>query len=151
VALGVAVGAVVKRVLPALATTLVVFVGVRVAIGVYLRPHYLTPVSKLYPLSNTIGPPSGSWVVSNSFVGPDGHLFGYGFSSSNVPAACRSDFLGGKVVSEKCMTDHGFHQLFTFQPASRFWAFQGIEAAIFVVLAIALVAFAFRWVLTRDA
>jgi hypothetical protein len=31
------------------------------------------------------------------------------------------------------------------------WAFQGIEAGIFMVLAVALVAFASWWVLARDA
>jgi hypothetical protein len=41
--------------------------------------------------------------------------------------------------------------LITYQPASRFWAFQGIEAAIFIVLAAGLVALACRMVLTRDA
>ena len=38
-----------------------------------------------------------------------------------------------------------------YQPASRFWAFQGFEAAIFVLLALALVGFAIWWVLRRDA
>ena len=49
------------------------------------------------------------------------------------------------------MAAHGFHQVVTYQPASRFWAFQGIEAAIFVVLAGALLALAYRMVLRRDA
>ncbi len=37
------------------------------------------------------------------------------------------------------------------EPAGRFWAFQGIEAGIFVVLAAALIVLAYRMVLTRDA
>jgi hypothetical protein len=49
------------------------------------------------------------------------------------------------------MTAHGFHVLITYQPAGRFWAFQGIEAGIFLVLAAALIAVAFRLVLARDA
>ena len=36
----------------------------------------------------------------------------------------------------------------TYQPASRFWAFQGIETGIFAVLAAALLAVTF-WVLKR--
>jgi hypothetical protein len=35
--------------------------------------------------------------------------------------------------------------------AGRFWALQGIEAGIFLVLAAALIAVAYRVVLTRDA
>jgi hypothetical protein len=36
----------------------------------------------------------------------------------------------------------------TYQPASRFWAFQGIETGIFVMLAAILLAVTF-WVLKR--
>jgi hypothetical protein len=49
------------------------------------------------------------------------------------------------------MAAHGFHTQLIYQPASRFWTFQGIEAGIFVVLAAALIALAWRLVLTRDA
>ena len=36
-------------------------------------------------------------------------------------------------------------------PDSRFWPFQGMEAGIFLVLALALVGFAWWWVRSRDA
>jgi hypothetical protein len=39
----------------------------------------------------------------------------------------------------------------THQPASRFWAFQGIEAGIVVNIAAALVGFVVWRVLSRDA
>jgi hypothetical protein len=39
----------------------------------------------------------------------------------------------------------------TYQPADRFWEFQGIEAAIFLVIAAALVVLTVVWVLRRDA
>jgi hypothetical protein len=152
VTLGIAVGSVFKRVLPSLATTLGVFVGVRVAIAVYLRPHFMTPVSRLFPLLGSKGgAPPGSWVISSTIVGPDGRVFGDPFSFNDMPAACSTSFPGGKGVSGACLQAHGFHQLVSFQPASRFWAFQGIEASIFIVLALALVGFAYRRVLTRDA
>jgi hypothetical protein len=41
--------------------------------------------------------------------------------------------------------------LLTYQPANRFWAFQGIETGVFIVLAASLVALAYRMVVTRDA
>jgi len=41
--------------------------------------------------------------------------------------------------------------LIPYQPASRFWAFQGIEAANFLVLAAALIGLAFWRVLAADA
>jgi hypothetical protein len=36
-----------------------------------------------------------------------------------------------------------------YQPFSRYWAFQGIETAIFVVLALLLAGFCFWWVRHR--
>lgn len=49
VALGIAAGALLRRVLPAMAATFTVFTGLRFLIGEYARPHYLTPVSRSYP------------------------------------------------------------------------------------------------------
>jgi hypothetical protein len=40
----------------------------------------------------------------------------------------------------------GYRQQVTYQPASRFWAFQWYETAIFVGLALALAGFSFRWI-----
>ena len=50
VALGIAVGSFFKRVLPAIATTLGVFVGIRIAVGIYLRPHYLGALTTSVPI-----------------------------------------------------------------------------------------------------
>jgi hypothetical protein len=150
VALGLAVGAVIRRVLPSLAVTLAIFVAVRVAIGVYLRPHYMTPVSSVSPYLSPTGAPPGAWVVSQNLVGPSGQSLGGGIDFSQIPAPCRTVTPGGKGVLGQCLTSHGYHQLATYQPASRFWAFQGIEAGIFVVLAAALVGFTVWRVLSRD-
>jgi hypothetical protein len=46
---------------------------------------------------------------------------------------------------------HGFRQVVTYQPANRFWTFQGIEFGIFMVLASALLAGAYFLVTRRDA
>ena len=43
---------------------------------------------------------------------------------------------------------HGYRGYLTYQPANRFWAFQGIETAIFLALAAALLGVTF-WVLKR--
>jgi hypothetical protein len=44
---------------------------------------------------------------------------------------------------------HGLYNLAVFQPASRFWLFQGIETAIFGGLALILLAFAVWWTQNR--
>jgi hypothetical protein len=152
VALGIAVGSIFKRVLPAIATTLGVFVAVRVAIGVYVRPHYVTPISKLFPLS---GPesngPAGSWTISSGVEGPHGHFYGNAFNISDVPKLCGHSFFDEKSISGSCLSAHGFRQLIAYQPDSRFWTFQGIEGGAFIVMAVALIGFAFWRVLSRDA
>ena len=43
-ALGVAVGAVIRRTLPAMGATLVAFVAVRLAVYEWLRPRYMAPL-----------------------------------------------------------------------------------------------------------
>jgi hypothetical protein len=53
------------------------------------------------------------------------------------------------VVS--CAQAHGIRGFVTYQPASRYWAFQGIETGIFLLLAAALVAVAFAVVSRRNA
>jgi hypothetical protein len=151
VALGIAVGSVLRRVLPSLATTLALFVALRALIGVYLRPHFMTPITKLLPPVGPASSPPGAWVLSTSFVNGHGQDLGTRFAFDELPADCRSVLLKGKGVNGRCLASHGFHQLVTYQPDSRFWAFQGIEAGIFVVLALALVGFAWWWVQSRDA
>jgi hypothetical protein len=147
VALGIAAGAAFRRVLPAMAATFAVFTGLRFLIAEYARPHYLTPVSRLFPFGPDNGP-SGSWVLPSVVTGPGGQRYG-NFTFLDVPAACRSQEQKPSLPS--CMTAHGFRDLITYQPAGRFWAFQGIEAGIFLVLAAALIAVTFRLVLARDA
>jgi hypothetical protein len=48
VALGIAAGCILRRTLPALATTVAVYVGVRLPVSVYLRPHYLKPITRSF-------------------------------------------------------------------------------------------------------
>lgn len=65
VALGICVGSFFKRVLPAIATTLGVFALIRVAVGVYVRPHYLSALTTSVSLTGAnANPPAGSWVIS---------------------------------------------------------------------------------------
>ena len=72
----------------------------------------------------------------------------YGFDGEAVPAACEKFMSGLKPDPLPCLMAHGYRGFVTYQPASRFWAFQGIETGIFVVLAAILLAVTF-WVLTR--
>ena len=53
-----------------------------------------------------------------------------------------------KLLDSACLARHGIVEYATavYQPASRFWLFQGIEAGIFLALALGLGAFAVVWI-----
>jgi hypothetical protein len=57
---------------------------------------------------------------------------------------------GGNVEMTACWHEHGVKLLQTYQPADRLPLFQGIETAIFVIAANALLQFA-TWLVGRQA
>jgi hypothetical protein len=151
VALGIAAGSIFKRVPPAMAVTFTAFAGLRFLIAEYARPHYLTAITRsLPPFSSNQAAPAGSWVLSYATLGPHGDDYTAGIGYQAAPDACR--ILGQQSAPfNTCLASHGFHTMVTYQPASRFWDLQGIEAGIFIALAAALIILAYRVVLTRDA
>jgi hypothetical protein len=155
-ALGICAGTLLRRTLPALAVTLAGFAALRAATAVWLRPHYMTPVTLYYQLTAPFVPKGSYLGISQGAVGPDGKPPASGTSTVGadgvpVPAACQR-FVGQTNADThavlSCMAAHGYRGYVTYQPASRFWAFQGIETAIFVVLAAVLLGVTF-WVLRR--
>ena len=109
VVLGIAVGSMLRRVVPAMATTLAAYVAVRIAIVVLVRPHFQSPVSKLVSLAQAqTALPAGAWLLSNPvYVGPNGQNYGGLVTSSQAPTACRPG------VADSCLGAHGFHLLLT--------------------------------------
>lgn len=47
-----------------------------------------------------------------------------------------------------CVHAHGWASIIVWQPADRFWAFQGIESGVLVALAVALIALTI-WLVRR--
>jgi hypothetical protein len=149
VALGIAAGTLIKRALPAMATTLAGFALARAVVGLWLRPRYFSPLRQLFPLVNGVsGAPSGAWVLSRVVVGPGGQIYDP-LSPAGIPTACHAAFFNNSAVS--CLAAHGFRRLVTYQPAGRYWGFQGIEAGIFLALAAGFVSIAYLAVSRRDA
>lgn len=152
VALGIFAGTLVKRALPALAVTLGAFVVVRVLVAHFLRPHYLAAVTHVSSLGRgPLGVPAGAWLLNQGLVAPGSNVVSNAVDLSLVPVACQNGFAGDKGVGLQCLIEHGYKQSVTYQPAGRFWAFQGIETAIFVALALVLLAVTYRVVVRRDA
>ena len=69
-----------------------------------------------------------------------------------IPGPCRQAYVSRDPNAfPSCMTAHGYRGYLIYQPASRFWAFQGIETGIYVVLAAALLSVTFRVLKRRGA
>ncbi len=127
VALGLFAGTVLPRVLPAMALTLAGFAGVRVAVALFARPHYMTPLTENQGVAAGRGDLAGAWVLAKSVHQADGTFVTSGTVRCPSPAACAADTqLGLRPGAYN-------HQV--FQPAGRFWTFQWIELGIFVALA----------------
>lgn len=134
VALGIAAGAVLRRTLPALATTVVLYVAVRIMVAVYLRPHYSTAERRVGRISDETPLPSGSWSLRRTVVDPSGHTVG---TRLNVPTSCRS--VASRVDVASCLDRLGYRNVVTYHPASEYWRYQLIESSIFVALAVVLI------------
>jgi hypothetical protein len=163
VGLGVLMSALVRRTLPAMAATLAGFIGVRTLVTLYIRPHYLAARTMSYPVVTSgakgiaFGPHGlvGLWILRQNIVDragtvvANGQGFPVGFFASRCPGALPPP--GGSPSVAKfaaCLQRLGIHSVTTYQPGSRFWAFQGIESAIYVALAAVLIVVA-AWVVRR--
>jgi hypothetical protein len=174
-ALGITAGTLLRRTLPAIAVTLGGFIGVRALLDSAIRPHLMPSVTTVISMSSTWSPPGISWALDSGTLAPNGQVvpgvgpFGVfnfnGQVSPLIPQACQK--LVTRVNGEikmfgpvgqdtinavgACLDKAGFRQFFTYQPGSRYWAFQGIETGIYLVLAAILLAVTFWMLKRRDA
>lgn len=166
-ALGIAVGTVVRRTVPAMALTLAGYVGARLAITYWVRPHYISPATSVLPLpgSSAVGlssqargqmslnffPPDlpGGWLLSSGVSNAAGQAPSGDVLSQHCPPLLQAQVgygdLGSALTSCVANLSHSFHQTITYQPATRYWTFQWIECGLFVALAIGMTLFTFWW------
>jgi len=143
VALGLAVGTVLRRTIPAMAVTLIGFLGLRGLLEV-VRAHYLPPVVQAVAAgSRPLG--RSDWVLDQGLQDRGGHAVRY----LDAVRLCGSTHGGG--LDGVCLRHHGILQTFVYQPASRLGLFQGIEAAIFLGLAAGLLVLTLWWIRYRLA
>jgi hypothetical protein len=146
VAIGLAAGAWLRRVVPAIAASIVVFVAVRAVTAVYLRPHYMAPVSRLVAPDADARLPSGSWTLTRRLLDPGGHVVPDGRVA--LPSGCRAS---ASRDAFRCLARVGYRDQVRFHPASHYWQFQWTEVAVFVALAALLLGVAYVLVRRRDA
>jgi hypothetical protein len=150
-ALAVVLGAVFRRTLVAMGATLVLWLPIRIWFE-SVRGHLIAPLKISFaPFSGYPRAGRGDWVIEQSMVGPNGAPLGF-VRAGEGPCGLvvGPGKIGGKGDIGQCLADHGFHQVATYQPASRFWELQSIEFAVFGGAALALLVVAYLWV-TRKA
>ena len=134
VALGIFAGTVWPRMLPAMAGALGGFAAVRIVLTTVARPHYLPAREHTYPLVSAGGLDEGAlrgaWRMSNGVRDADGTMVAPGAEVNCRPGASGPD--GGSCGGE---FGEGAYNWLLYQPADRYWLFQGIEVGIFVALA----------------
>jgi len=162
-ALGIAAGTVARRTLPAIAVVLGGFIALRLVISNFVRPHYMTAVTTYYHVTGSFTPPGQAWVLNQGAVSKTGQVVpaGWGELEPALPASCQKLLPGnggpvpksGSPLSAvfSCMQAHGWRGFATYQPASRYWPFQGIETGIYFLLAAALIGVTFAILRRRDA
>jgi hypothetical protein len=161
-ALGIAAGTVTRRTLPAIAITVGGFIALRLVIDDFVRPHYMAAVTTYYNVTGSFTPSGSAWLFSQGAVSKTGQVVaaGWGDLFAALPASCQKLLPGSGGPTPKsgsmnavfsCMQADGWRGFATYQPASRYWPFQGIETGIYVLLAAALIAATFIIVRRRDA
>ncbi len=163
-AIGALAGMLIRRVVPAMAATLAAYGGLAVAAALYLREHYLPPLVTRNLASFYLSPPRSDFVVRQWWT-KDGVPLGQSMMSrltnsmfdQMMPVVHSSK--EGAVAAQKgptelhvfhYLTQHGYTYWASYQPASRFWPLQWIEAGWLLGLSVLLIAVTV-WLVRRRA
>ncbi|MCF2532198.1 transporter [Yinghuangia soli] len=164
--LGVALGLVIRRTLPAMAATLALYAAVQIAVPIWIRPHLAAADRTTVPIAPDGAPISiqdgakqivahledvpGAWVTSQQTL-----------DAAGQPAAVPSSFAdclrteaGPPTLQQvdRCVADLGalgYQQQVTYQPAGNFWSLQWAETGLYLGLALALTGFCAWWIRRR--
>lgn len=141
--LGALLGAVIRRTVPAMAATAAGWLAVVWPSVLWLRPHLQPPLT--VPES-TLSGPLQDWTFSSWYQDAAGHHLG---NNQLVTLARQANGVRDRDAFTSWLSDHGYTSWASYQPDSRFWTFQTIEAGAYVLLALALAAATLQWVRRR--
>jgi hypothetical protein len=144
-----AIGVLWRRTALAVIAGFVGYTVVRIFVQNWLRQRYQTPLSGTWPLTQGPRPNlHNAWVLSAEPSDRFGHAFPNSFNALNSCVRKVNDHMG--AINPNCLPKQGLAYLHAvYQPASRFWLFQGIETALFGGTALALIVFAAWWIHQR--
>jgi hypothetical protein len=153
-AIGALAGILIRRVIPAMFATFAVWAGLAFVTGWFLRRHYEAPV-----VTTSLHVPHAAWVISQLWIrgGKPASLsmINQTLRPVDVQAVTPGRFQPGPATPASIdpvhyLIQHGYTQLTTYQPDSRFWPFQWIEGGWLLALSLLLIA-ATVWLVRRRA
>jgi hypothetical protein len=145
--LGAALGTIIRRTVPAMLATVAAWLAVAWPSVICLRPLIQSPVS-VPTASNSIA--DNAWAIGTWYQNNAGRHLGSGGLDRLLAQAGASGVTTGNAF-ETFVRRHGWTQWSSYEPNSRFWQFQSVEAAAYVVLSVALAALAVWWIDRRTA
>jgi len=147
--LALAVGVIWRRTAPTVIAGFVGYTVVRIFVQNWLRQRYETPLSRTWPVASGPRPNlNGAWVLNERPSDKLGHPIPNLFNAIQSCGRAVNDHT--RALDPACLTKQGLGFVHAvYQPASRFWLFQGIETALFGGIALALILFAAWWVHER--
>jgi hypothetical protein len=159
--LGVTLGMLIRRTVPAMAATLAIYAAAVVSMEEWIREHLVAASHVINPLDTSslqalaFNPDNGdmtvigsdnlpsAWVLSNQTITATGQVF-------TGPADPRYCSINTRPRGcEEWLGTLGLRQDLTYHPDSHFWSLQWAEAGIFVAAALLLVGFCFWWIRRR--
>jgi len=154
IVMGVVLGVLIRRTVPAMAATLVVVAAVQFVVPTWVRPNLVAPATITGPVltapdlrSAQFGSEGqvtvpvdirGAWIVTDRTVTPDGRAFSLLQTSQCLNL--------GIAQTDDCLATLSLRQVVTYQPADRFWEFQGIETAMLLGASVVLAAAGVVWI-----
>ncbi len=140
--IGALAGILIRKVVPAIFATLVAYAGLAIAAGAWLRKQYFEPI-----VTRSLNVPNSVWVVSQDWTTKDGHVASQSALYQvlqGAPAQVAGKEGGGPnlhaLAAWQYLIQHGYTQVTSYQPATRFWVFQWIEAGWLLGLSLLLIA-----------
>ena len=87
----------------------------------------------------------GAWLLSSATINAAGEpVTATPAACATPPGAKGNNGDNGEGAYLDCLASHGVREAFSYQPASRYWAFQATETAIYLALSLALAGYCFR-------
>jgi hypothetical protein len=151
--LGVTLGVLIRRTVPAMAATLAAYAAVQIATPLWIRPQLASSVDSALSFNEArpvnigidavrevdFGQP-GAWILSQQTV-----------NASGQPATLPASLTDCPSMSDcaTALTKAGYQQQVTYQPAGNFWTLQWAETGLYLGLALTLTGFCTWWIRRR--